>query len=316
MASLVMQDLGVYGPAARGGASGAAVPLAEARGYVQRFLKGSTENFTVASWLLPGELRPAFAAVYAFCRWADDLGDEAESVAEASRLLRWWRGELDAMFEGEAKHPVLVALWPEVERYGLPREAFEDLIDAFEQDQRVSRYDTWEQLLDYCSRSANPVGRLVLKLFGYDDAERVRLSDATCTALQLTNFWQDVRRDLVERDRVYLPRELAERHGLEVEDLARLVRGEDVDERTGERCVGAIREAVERTWPMFAEGRGLWGMVGRRLRVDLALFTLGGEAVLRRVETMDGKTLERRPRFGKAARLGLGLRGLCAGVFG
>ncbi|MEM6553766.1 MAG: squalene synthase HpnC [Planctomycetota bacterium] len=315
MASLVMQDLGVYGPVAMGESAAVPVPLADARGYVERFLKGSEENFTVASWLLPRGLRPAFAAVYAFCRWADDLGDEAGSVAEASRLLRWWRGELDAMFRGEAKHPVFVALWPEVERYGLPRQAFEDLIDAFEQDQRVSRYDTWEQLLDYCSRSANPVGRLVLKLFGYDDDERLRLSDATCTALQLTNFWQDVRRDLLERDRVYLPRDIADGYGLDVEELPRLVRGDGGElVEVCERCAATVREAAERTWPMFAEGRGLWKLVGGRLRVDVALFTLGGEAVLRRVDGMYGKTLERRPRLGKVARVGLGLRGLCAGV--
>src|SRR5690606_29775179 len=134
--------------------------------------------------------------------WADDLADEAADPAAASRLLAWWRDVLGLCYDGRPLHPVFVALRPTIERHGLPRRLFDDLLDAFEQDQRMRRYDTWGQLLGYCTRSANPVGRLVLMLLGHHDAERFAWSDATCTALQLTNFWQDMRRDVLERDRI------------------------------------------------------------------------------------------------------------------
>ena len=204
MTTAALSDLARFGPGRCD-----TLGLAAAQRYTDRFLRQSTENFTVASWLLPRSIRRGFADVYAFCRWADDLADDPRNRGDPGRgleMLRWWRDELDRCYAGRPRHPVYVALAATVERHGLPREPFDDLIDAFEQDQRVTRYPDLPTLLRYCEKSANPVGRLVLMLMGYRDAERSALSDATCTALQLTNFWQDVRRDVLERDRVYLPR--------------------------------------------------------------------------------------------------------------
>ena len=176
----------------------------EARGYTRWLATSHYENFHVASVLLPKRLHQDFYNVYAFCRWADDLGDELGDAAESLRLLAWWREELEAMFGGEARHPVFVALKETVERHRLPREPFEDLIAAFVQDQTVHSYEDWGDLWSYCRCSANPVGRLVLRLCGYADERRDRWSDAICTGLQLANFWQDVAVDLT-KDRIYLP---------------------------------------------------------------------------------------------------------------
>src|SRR5262249_1940359 len=150
------------------------------------------ENFHVVSFLLPKHLHQDFYNVYAFCRWSDDLGDEIGDTGESLRLLAWWRGELESMYRGQTAHPVFVALSETVARHQLPIDPFADLITAFEQDQRMTRYRDWDELFQYCRYSANPVGRLVLYLCGYSDPERQRLSDFTCTALQLANFWQDV----------------------------------------------------------------------------------------------------------------------------
>ena len=170
------------------------------------------ENFHVVTFLLPKRLHQDFYNVYAFCRWADDLGDEIGDTAESLRLLAWWREELEAMYAGHVQHPVFVALQGTAEKYQLPQRLFGDLISAFEQDQRVTRYRNWEELFGYCRCSANPVGWLVLRLCGYADEERDRLSDSTCTALQLANFWQDVTVDF-EKDRVYLPLNLLAKPG-------------------------------------------------------------------------------------------------------
>jgi len=164
----------------------------EAQSYTRWLATHHYENFHVVSWLLPKRLHQDFYNVYSYCRWADDLGDEMGDTAESLRLLAWWRENLLAMYAGRATHPVFVALQGTVARYSIPQRPFEDLIDAFVQDQTVTRYRNWDELFGYCRGSANPVGRLVLYLCGYSDAERQRLSDATCTALQLANFWQDV----------------------------------------------------------------------------------------------------------------------------
>src|SRR5271169_5001623 len=177
------------------------------------------ENFHVVSFLLPKRLHQDFYNVYAFCRWADDLGDEIGDTKESLRLLAWWRGELQKMYAGDASHPVFVALQGTAARCRLPIDPFDDLITAFEQDQTVTRYRNFEELLHYCRYSANPVGRLVLGLCGYHDAARQQLSDATCTALQLANFWQDVTVDWA-KDRVYLPLDILEKHGSSVEAIA------------------------------------------------------------------------------------------------
>src|SRR5579885_3657089 len=233
------------------------------------------ENFHVVSFLLPRRLHQDFYNVYAYCRWADDLGDETGDTAESLRLLEWWRGELDAMYEGRATHPVFVALRETVARHGIPRQPFADLIAAFVQDQTVTRYRNWDELFGYCRCSANPVGRLVLYLCGYSDAGRDRMSDATCTALQLANFWQDVTVDL-EKDRVYLPLDLLARHGYSVAELE--ARKFNLAFRA------AMREAVETARRLFLEGLPLSKSVDRRLGFDLELFSRGGMRVLEKIE--------------------------------
>src|SRR5215475_2755023 len=190
----------------------------EACDYTRWLATHHYENFHVVSFLLPKRLHQDFYNVYSFCRWADDLGDEIGDTQESLRLLAWWRAELQKMYAGEATHPVFVALQGTAQRCRLPMEPFDDLIKAFEQDQTVTRYRNFEELFQYCRYSANPVGRLVLGLCGYRDAERQALSDATCTALQLANHWQDVTVDLL-KDRVYLPLDLLERHGYPLESL-------------------------------------------------------------------------------------------------
>ena len=254
------------------------------------------ENFHVVTFLLPKRLHQDFYNVYAFCRWADDLSDEIGDTAESLRLLAWWREELEAMYAGHVQHPVFVALQGTAEKYQLPRQLFSDLISAFEQDQRVTRYWNWEELFGYCRCSANPVGRLVLRLCGYADDERDRLSDSTCTALQLANFWQDVTVDF-EKDRVYLPLDLLAKHGYTVEEL-------------GARQFNAafqevMREAVEVAHKLFLEGLPLIKMVDRRLAFDLELFSRGGMRVLEKIKQQNYNVLARRPAISKVERLQL-----------
>src|SRR5271168_2020960 len=193
----------------------------EALAYCARLTATHYENFSVVTWLTPRDLRPAFQSIYAFCRWSDDLGDEVGDPRRSLELLEWWRGELRELYRGRARHPVMTALAETVERHRIPIEPLEALISAFEQDQTVTEYLTYEQLLDYCTRSANPVGHLVLYVAGAFTPENARLSDATCTALQLANFWQDVARDLAI-GRIYLPREDRVRFGYPESDLRAL----------------------------------------------------------------------------------------------
>ena len=268
----------------------------EAEAYTRALARAHYENFHVATLLLPRRLRQEFYNVYAFCRWADDLGDEIGDPAESLRLLSWWRGELEAMYAGTLRHPVFVVLRGTVQRHGLPVEPFADLIRAFEQDQRVTRYRDWEELYGYCRYSANPVGRLVLYLCGYRDEERRQLSDATCTALQLANFWQDVAADL-DRGRVYLPLELLERHGCAVEEV--LARRATPPFRT------AVREAVEVARHWFGRGLPLARMVKRRLAVDIELFSRGGLRILDKIAEQDYDVLSRRPVIGRLERVRL-----------
>jgi squalene synthase HpnC len=258
------------------------------------------ENFHVVSFLLPKRLHQDFFNVYAFCRWADDLGDEMGDTADSLRLLAWWRGELRAVFEhGRAVHPVYVALRDTIARHDLPIEPFDELIRAFEQDQVVTRYATWDEIIGYCRYSANPVGRLVLYLCGYRDAERQRLSDATCTALQLANHWQDVSVDIV-KDRVYVPLEILHRHGSSVDDI--------IGSRNTEAFRTTMRELVQRTRPIFEQGLPLVRMVDRRLAFDLDLFSRGGMRVLDKIEHQGYAVLGQRPAISKLERLGLMLR--------
>jgi squalene synthase HpnC len=269
---------------------------AEARDYTRALATSHYENFHVVSWLLPRRLHQDFYNVYAYCRWADDLGDETGDPAESLRLLDWWCGELDAMYAGRVAHPVFVALRPTVQKYGIPREPFADLIRAFVADQTVKRYRSWDDLFGYCRCSANPVGRLVLYLCGYSDAERQRLSDATCTALQLANFWQDITVDLL-KDRVYLPLDVIGRHGYSV--------GELFARRFTPAFREAMREAVEKARGLFLTGLPLARLVDRRIALDIDLFSRGGMRVLDKIERRGYDVLASRPAISKTERVRL-----------
>jgi squalene synthase HpnC len=248
------------------------------------------ENFGVVSWLLPKALRQHFYNVYAYCRWADDLGDEVPDPLRGLGLLDWWERELDACYENKPSHPVFVALRKTILAKDIPKQPFADLLKAFRQDQTTNRYADWNAVLGYCVYSANPVGRLVLYLCGYRDEQRQRLSDATCTALQLANFWQDVSRDL-EKGRIYIPLDVARNHGLTERDI--------VERRFDERYVGLMRDLIARTRALFDRGLPLAKMVDKRLRVDLEMFSRGGLAVLDAIESIGYDTLHKRPAISK-----------------
>ncbi len=318
MVSSIIDQLDTFGPDRCERLS-----YAQATAYTRRLAKTHYENFTVVSWFLPRRLRDDFRHVYAFCRWADDLGDQAGDRARSLELLAWWGREIDACYAGEPRHPVFVALHRTIQRHDIPRKPFDDLVNAFVQDQRVTRYQTWDQVLDYCTRSADPVGRLVLYLCGYRDEHRQSLSDATCTALQLANFWQDVRRDTLERDRVYVPADVAAKHGLEIERMVEAVRRHARGGGAGEAIEAVrgpygdtLRELVDRTWPLFDRGRGLWPLVGREVRLDIQLFSLGGESILKLIQKQGYDTLVRRPRLGKPAKIALMMRAVAINLFG
>jgi len=271
--------------------------LDDALAYTRWLSTHHYENFHIVSALLPKRLHQDFYNVYAFCRWADDLGDEIGSTSESLRLLDWWRGELRASYDGGAvTHPVFIALRETAACHDLPIEPFDNLITAFIHDQTVTRYRDWDAVDAYCVNSANPVGRLVLMLCGYRDAERFRLSDATCTALQLANFWQDVTVDLL-KDRVYLPLHLFERHGYSVEELFAL------------RCTPAFRavmkDAVDRAQGLFDAGLPLVRTLNRRLSLDIDLFNRGGMRVLEKIRAQGYNVLGSRPAISKAERVTL-----------
>ena len=280
---------------------------AEAEAYTRWLATRHYENFHVVSFLLPRRLHQDFFNVYAFCRWADDLGDEIGDRSESERLLRWWEAELAAMYRGRVTHPVFVALRGTAQRHALPIAPFQDLIRAFVQDQHVTRYSTLEQLFGYCRFSANPVGRLVLHLCGYSDEPRRELSDATCTALQLANFWQDVPADL-EKGRLYLPLEVLDRHGCPVEDVLR--------RRATPAFRASMQELVGVARGLFLKGLPLAGTLGRRLAVDVTLFSRGGMLVLDKIERQGYDVLSRRPVISRGERFRLLLATVARAAFG
>src|SRR5712691_8188395 len=265
------------------------------------------ENFNVASWLLPKELHQHFYNLYAYCRWADDLGDEIPDARRALELLNWWQEQLNACYEGRPSHAVFVALCETIIAKDIPKQPFADLLKAFRYDQTHKRYPTWDSVLDYCTYSANPVGRLVLYLCGYRDEPRQKLSDATCTALQLANFWQDVSRDL-EKGRIYIPLDDAAAHSLAEKDI--------VERRFDARYISLMNDLIARTRALFAEGMPLAKMVDARLSVDLEMFSRGGIAVLDAIEAMGYDTLHRRPAVSKLKQARLLGRTLAWHVFG
>jgi squalene synthase HpnC len=280
--------------------------LKEARAWCRHLAETHYENFHVASWFLPKRFRPHFHSIYAYCRVSDDFGDEVGDRDASLALLDLWGAELDACYRGETRHPVFVALAETIRACDIPKEPFADLLIAFRQDQTVTRFATMPEVLGYCCYSANPVGRLVLYACGYRDTERFALSDHTCSALQLTNFWQDVRVDY-GKGRVYLPREDMDRFGV---DESLIGSG---------RCTPQFRELmryeVDYARKMFRAGLPLITMVDRELAVDLDLFSRGGLEILRAIEEQDCDVLRARPSISKSRKAALLLRALSGRLF-
>jgi len=262
-------------------------PLRDARAYCRRLALTHYENFSVASVFLPRRLLRHAHHVYAYCRWADDLADETAGGHETKKLLEWWRGELRACYHGTPRHPVLVALQETVRRFDIPPKPFLDLLTAFEQDQDVKSYATFEQLLGYCKNSADPVGRIVLYLGECHDAELGQLSDDICTALQLANFWQDVARDY-DIGRIYVPEE--SRRECAPSFLTRSATPE---------FRAMMADLVQRTRALFHRGLPLVRLVPGELRVQVALFAVGGLAILRKIERQGYDVWSRRPTLSK-----------------
>ena len=279
----------------------------EAREYCRRLARSHYENFSVASWFLPERLRQHFFNVYAYCRISDDLGDEVGDTAASLQLLDQWETELDACYEGHPRHPVFVALAGTVRKFEIPKHEFADLLTAFRQDQSITRYETFNDLLGYCRFSANPVGHLVLYLCGYGDSERQLLSDYTCTALQLANFWQDVSADFA-KGRIYLP----------LEDLRRFRVSEESirdGENTSAFCE-MMKFEVERAREWFNQGTPLIAKVDRALATDIELFSRGGEEILNAIECQHYAVLGRRPTISKTRKLALVARAALGQLLG
>jgi squalene synthase HpnC len=293
----------------------AAPSLEEAQAYCERLAKTHYENFSVATWFLPKRLRQHFYNVYAYCRISDDLGDEVGNAQQSLELLDQWEAELNACYEGlhpsprktgadlgtppSPRHPVFVALRETVRQCGIPKHEFSDLLIAFRQDQTVTRFETFTDVLGYCRFSANPVGHLVLYLCGYGDRERQQLSDYTCTALQLANFWQDVKVDL-KKGRVYIPQEDMRRFGVSLENLSM--------HRANPEFINLMKFEVERAREWFAKGLPLKKMVSRELAIDIELFSRGGQEILNAIERQGFDVLNRRPAISKSRKLLLVIR--------
>lgn len=272
------------------------ISVDEALRYCKDLSDQHYENFSVVSLLLKKSLRPHFANIYAYCRWADDLSDEVASAAESLDLLAWWRKELDRCFHGSADHPVFIALQSTIRIFELPKSPFSDLIDAFEQDQKVDRYESFTELSNYCERSANPVGRLVLHLGKSATEETIMLSDSICTGLQLANFLQDVARDF-EMDRVYLPAESFTRFGYTESDLQNKIFNEAFrDMMTFE---------VNRAEQFFLDGADLVNRVDSSIAKSVELFVRGGLSILSAIRQIDHNVLDKRPKLSKFKKMQL-----------
>jgi squalene synthase HpnC len=270
--------------------------LDEARAWCHQLASTHYENFHVATFFLPRIMRPHFESLYAFCRVSDDLGDEVGDTATALRLLDAWGRMLDQCYDAPAqsRHPVFVALRETIAACDLPRSLFHDLLRAFRQDQVKTRYDTWDEAVEYSRYSANPVGRLVLMVCGYRDGPRALLSDRICTALQLANFWQDAVRDS-EIGRRYIPTEYMNRFGVEEGQI---------EGRVFTPEFGAMMHAlVERTREMLHQGSALSITVDDDLRVTLDLFRKGGDAILDGIAAQNYDVLRGRPVVTRRTKL-------------
>lgn len=271
----------------------ATMTVDEAFAHCAARVRSHYENFPVGL-LVPRDKRPYVHALYAYARAADDFADERMYEGMRAEKLGQWEARLHAAYRGEAEDPIFIALGETVRRCGIPKDLLLDLLSAFRQDTVKGRYETWEELLDYCRRSANPVGRLVLLVFGYADPELPALSDAVSTALQLANHWQDLAVDL-RKDRIYVPQELLERFAVKEWDLNA--------GRVTDGFRGLMRELVARTRELLGQGRPLCDRVGADLRFEMRLTWLGGTAILDGIEAVDYDVFRRRPRhslLGKA----------------
>lgn len=272
--------------------------FAEAQAWCGELTRTHYENFHVATIFLPRKVRPHFESLYAYCRVADDLGDEVDDPVIATRLLDAWGSMLDECYDTPERsmHPVFVALNETIRSCDLPRQLFHDLLTAFKMDQYKTEYETWEELLEYSRYSANPVGRLVLWISGYREERLGLLSDKVCTALQLANFWQDVVEDK-ERGRRYVPAESLVRFGVDEGQI---------EGRVFTPEFGAmIQDLVVRTRSMLAEGGEISRHVDRDLSVTLNLFRKGGDAILDGIRKQDYDVLRGRPVVSKAKKLSL-----------
>jgi len=289
---LFSRDLELWGPQ-----SSLPVPSrSDAEAYCRRLATSHYENFPLVSWLLPKGLHQHFYNVYAYCRWADDLGDEVGDRARSLELLTWWRQQLAACYTGELRHPVFIALKPTIDEFSIPCQPFDDLISAFEQDQHVREYDSFDQLRDYCRRSADPVGRLVLFLCRQSNEQNIAWSDSICTGLQLANFWQDVARDF-DIGRIYLPREDYERFGYHRDDFdAR---------RINPAFLELMRFEVDRARQFLVDGLPLIPNLPGPLQIDIDLFAQGGLKILQRIERIGYRVWEKRPKVTKWDAIGL-----------
>jgi len=281
---------------------------AEAQRYTRWLANHHYENFNVVSRLLPRRLHQHFYNVYAYCRWSDDLGDEVETPMRALALLHAWEDDLRSVYQPGSgpSHPVLIALRETIRAKNIPMQPFSDLLRAFRQDQRIHRYPSWDSVLDYCVYSANPVGRLVLYLCDYRDEARQKLSDYTCTALQLANFWQDVSRDL-EKGRIYIPLDALAEHGLAESDITA--------RKFDARYVALMKSLIARTRALFSSGLPLAETVEPFLRVDLEMFSRGGLAILDAIEASGYNTLAHRPALTKWTQMQLLAGALASRVF-
>ncbi len=275
--------------------------LAEAYAYCARLAHTHYENFTIASWLMPSEMRPHMHAIYAYARMADDFADEDRDISR----LDEWEELLDGCYAGEPRHPVFVALADTVHRFDIPREPFADLLVAFRSDVNFQGFETLDELLKYSRYSANPVGRIVLYLFGYRDEERQKLSDLICTGLQLANFWQDIAIDL-DKGRIYLPRADLRQFNVTPDDLAHRV--------ATPAFVELMRHEVEVARRMLADGAKLHRLVDRRLRRDILMFAGGGLAILRAIDRVGYDVFNRRPKLRKFDYFKLGLNAMLGRV--
>jgi squalene synthase HpnC len=289
---MFLTDLALFGPEG----TLPRLSLDESREYCRHLAQRHYENFTVASRLLPDRLRQHVCNIYAYCRWADDLADEIGDAGRSLDLLDWWQGLLRDCYRGQTNHPVFIALSETIRAFNIPIEPFGDLLTAFRQDQQVTRYETIDELIEYCRCSANPVGRMILYLGRCHTPERAKLSDSICTGLQLANFWQDVANDW-DRGRIYLPQTLCRQFGYDEACFARRVCNEAF------RKLLAVQVDQAEGW--LRAGAPLAAQMPAELRLSVALFAAGGLATLEAIRRQRFDVWTRRPTVSRSKKLRL-----------